>query len=142
MGVSLRDRDVRALAVSFVLTTLAGCAFVFWTWASRGHATEGALRCVTLACAMFAVHAWGLRAYRRQADTLSASFQKFVRQVERNAAWYRRTYDVRWILVVQGALILLGTIILDNGNFMRTAAAGSAIYWVVVLLHVCTREHE
>jgi hypothetical protein len=140
VSVPMHGRDVRALAASFVATTLGGCAFVFWSWASRGHALEGALRCLTLACAMAAVHVCGLRAYRHQAGTFLASLRKFARQVDRNVERYRRTHDVRWILVRQGAVILLGTIVLDNGNLMRMAAAGSAVYWIGVLARVCTRD--
>ena len=140
MGVSLRDRDVRALATSFVVTTLAGCAFVFWVWASRGKSGDGTLRCVTLACSVAAVHVWGLRAYRNQGETFLASLQKLFRQVGRNAAWYRQTHEVWRILAVQGVLILVGTITLDNGRLMMTAIAGSAIYWFVVLLMICTRD--
>lgn len=142
MSLSMRDRDVRALAASFVVTTLAGCAFIFWTWASRGYAVGGALRCVTMACAMAAVHAWGLRAYRHQGQTFSASLGKFARQVGRNVAWYRRTHEVWRILAVQGVLLLVGTIVLDNGRLMAMTAAGSAMYWIVVLLRICTRYDE
>jgi hypothetical protein len=134
-----RDLARRAIVISFIATTAVGCAFVFWTWAARGRATDGLLRCVTLVCAMVAVHAWGLQAYRNQAGTASESFDRFARNIGRNVAWFRRTHNVGLTLVAQTMLLLVGSITLDGGMLLAMSTAGIGIYWLLVLIELCTR---
>lgn len=137
-------REKRAIAIPLAVTLAFGCAFILWRWGSRGDWDDGALRCVTFACVMVAIHVWGYQAYRRQrvigAEVVRQGPEPMPSDAEEPPVIVPGK-RISWpaILAQQAFALLFGSIVLDGGELFRLFLVSVLVYWLAVLTCLITR---
>ena len=137
-------REKRAIAISLAVTLVFGCVFILWWWGFRGDWDRGALRCVTFACVMVAIHVWGFQAYRRQRVMAAEVVLQGTEPMpsgpdEPPVAVPARRISWPAILAQQAFALLFGSIVLDGGELFRLFLVSVLVYWLAVLTCLITR---
>lgn len=126
-----------ALGVSLLLTCLLGCAYVFWHWSLQDQPIDGLLRCITLVCAMLALHAWAYRAYASQFETGRAGPHSALNAGPTGDAVNGggQTASTHWAVLAlaqQLGTLLLASLLLDGGMILKLCLAATGTYWATV----------
>jgi hypothetical protein len=126
-----RERGV--IIGSAPITILGGCTFVFMRWQLRHQLIDGYLRCVTLACSMIAVHAWGWNFYLAQGRTQwTRSVDDFLRHADMNWQILKRATPFS-VVVLQVVTWFLAGLVLDGGDVFKLTSAALITYWGTIL---------
>lgn len=126
-----------ALGVSLLLTCLLGCAYVFRHWSLQDQPIDGLLRCITLVCAMVALHAWAYRAYASQFETGRAGPHSVPSAGPTGDAVNGggRTASTHWAVLAlaqQLGTSFLAFLLLDGGTILKLCLAATGTYWASV----------
>ena len=131
------NRELSAIVISAFATIVIGSTYVFTRWALRHQPIDGALRCVTLACALIAIHAWGLDASRRQNER--SLIRRALELFGTNLRQVRAARCIGLAFVQQAILWAFSAIVLDGGQLMMAVGLSICVFWLVICIALFTR---
>ena len=125
-----------ALTISFLVISVAGCAFIYPRWIELGR-WLGIVPCLVFVIIMGGVHCVGYRLLKRQQEAIPAEGAGEVRGYA--SLWAAYGGAIRAAIAQQCVVLLLSSLVLDGGQMLRVSTFGAVGCWSFVVVIVARR---